>query len=1139
MEIDSNLLKEFAKMTNDSEVKSETKYLRGTIVKTSGGKYVQLDGSTTATPIAEIVDVEEGDRVLVSIENHKATIVGNFSFPPSARKEQEAIDKADAAQGTADAANTAANAAQQKAQEAAEKADEAINQSSLASTAADEAKEQATEAINKANSAQENIQEAKDLATQASADATEAKKQAAQSQASSAEAQAEVTRLQNEVTAAQEDIDGALAKLESQAGEIAGIKEEYALSVELDNTKAELSTEITKKVGELQATVEKDYATKTENVELEGRLQTQITQNAEGLTSQASKIEKLEADTTEAQKDVDAALAQAAAAQTTATEAQTKAQAAQDAANAATADANSAAEKAQLAQNAADAATATANAADQAVQQAQGDLDEAKQNLATVTSRVDATEEDIANAQAKVDAAQEDVNQALADAAEARLAADKADEAAAKAQQDAETAQGIANAAQQKADNAKTAADNAQAAADKAQEDVAALTQRITTAETKIEQNSEQVLINANKITETGEKIDNLKVGGRNYISYGRGDALNGYFEEFDSVIDDDYAQITLSIDTNGYAHIGLVNGFLLDCRDYEVGKQIVYSYDIMITQWDFDEGAVLGEWWMGQRYSGAVGESTEGAWRGVTQHGLPKVGVDCELNEWVHVSKIFTIPEQAAEGIGTLANIQMQNKTADTSIAITLCIKNVKIEYGNTETDWTPAPEDVDENIDGVKTDLKNNYYSKTETDAKLKVESDRITSTVTRVETVEKTAADAQTAADAAQEDINNLEIGGRNYIRETRYFTLDNTRETGWRNRGFTITTEDDFAIASIEASDLTENNIITLESSMVDVDLIKDKTICVSFDMKVDDINAWDKQVPFIWEYYDSNNARIGWRDMEITLGYYNVHTLESGVWTKLVCVIPPDITIGYSTDKSIDDVAKVGLRLSLFKNGSVSYKKVKVEIGTKNTDWTPAPEDAESSINDAQSKANNAETIANNAQATANSAQTSITEAYSIIQQLANALGFKVSDETGETLLVQDTSGWTYIMQDNVNKLNESNSKLISDQEQITSDLTSLSGDIKTAKGMAAYVTISQDDDNPYIELGTGANKFRVRITNTAIDFLEASDALAYANNKAFYAEKMIVKNELQIGTGPGFVWKTRSNGNMGLVYISS
>ena len=63
------------------------------------------------------------------------------------------------------------------------------------------------------------------------------------------------------------------------------------------------------------------------------------------------------------------------------------------------------------------------------------------------------------------------------------------------------------------------------------------------------------------------------------------------------------------------------------------------------------------------------------------------------------------------------------------------------------------------------------------------------------------------------------------------------------------------------------------------------------------------------------------------------------------------------------------------------------------------------------------------------------------------------------------------------------------------------------------------------------------NKFKVRITNTAINFLENDVVVAYINNQSLYTEKIVVKNELQIGEGPGFVWKVRENGNMGLIYI--
>ena len=81
----------------------------------------------------------------------------------------------------------------------------------------------------------------------------------------------------------------------------------------------------------------------------------------------------------------------------------------------------------------------------------------------------------------------------------------------------------------------------------------------------------------------------------------------------------------------------------------------------------------------------------------------------------------------------------------------------------------------------------------------------------------------------------------------------------------------------------------------------------------------------------------------------------------------------------------------------------------------------------------------------------------------------------------------------------------------------------------------AYIVMTTDENgDPCIELGKEDNPFKVRITNTSVDFLEGSSRIAYVNNKALYIEKAVVKNELQIGDAQGFIWATRSNGNMGL-----
>lgn len=527
----STLIKDFSKLINERQTNPTPQYLKGTTKISGDKKYVQIDGSSSLTPIAETVDIQEGDRVLVSIENHKATVLGNFTFPPNARKEQEAVDKADEAITDSNVALENATEAKQNAATAMENASAAQSSATEAIGKAEDAMENVQTAITKAETALSDASDAKELANQAADKATE-------SLESVSAAQNEIDQIQNEVGTVQDDISQALTDLAEQAGEIETIQTNlstnYATKTELGTVEAELNQTITSSISELSTSISQTYAAKTDVVEMTGELQTQITQNTESISSQATKIETIEADTAAAQAAVEEAKSAANQAQTIANEAKTNANTA--IANAATAQsaANQAQEDADAAAQAASTAQQKADAADEAVQQAQNDLAEAEANLASVTTRVDATEEEIAEAQQAVEQAQQEVDQALADAATANYAAQQAAQAAQTAQDTADTAKTNAEYAQTAADNAQAAADNAQEAADQAQADVAALTQRVTTAETNIEQNAEQISLNASKTEEIGNLLEN------NYYSK----------EETDAAIDVAADQITSEVTT-------------------------------------------------------------------------------------------------------------------------------------------------------------------------------------------------------------------------------------------------------------------------------------------------------------------------------------------------------------------------------------------------------------------------------------------------------------------------------------------------------------------------------------------------------------------------------------------------------------
>ena len=94
MSLSSDLINDFVKATNDDEkTKSETT-VYGTAVEYNGTIYVRLDGSSLLTPIVSTVNAKPGDRIMVMIKNHTATVTGNISSPAARTADmQDAINK--------------------------------------------------------------------------------------------------------------------------------------------------------------------------------------------------------------------------------------------------------------------------------------------------------------------------------------------------------------------------------------------------------------------------------------------------------------------------------------------------------------------------------------------------------------------------------------------------------------------------------------------------------------------------------------------------------------------------------------------------------------------------------------------------------------------------------------------------------------------------------------------------------------------------------------------------------------------------------------------------------------------------------------------------------------------------------------
>ena len=729
---------------------------------------------------------------------------------------------------TANNAADLAATAQTKAEAAQTKADQATSEAAAAQTKADEASQAAQTAQSNADTAKAAAENAQSVADKAKTDLAEAQKNLATVQGRVDATEGDIAKAQKAVTTAQ----AAAEKAQSDANAAA--------------TKASSAQDVA------------DAA--KENASLAQTAANQASAKAEAAQTIANEAK---VNASDAQKKAADAVKTASDAKTAANNAAQTASDAQDIANAAKANATAA-------QTAADDAKKKSD-------QAAADLVTAKKNLEEVSGKVDSTAEEVEAAKTAVATAQAAADKAKTDAATAQSTADTAKTNASNAQKAADTAKTAA-------DNAKKAADDAQKAADKAQDDVNALTKRVVNAETSIKQNSEAIELRATK-KEVTQSIKDLQIGGRNLIFNGKGDKKAGFFKNF-TIVTDEYGELTLTSQKN-YAVIPIDDCYLLGCRDYTVGEQVTWSYDIMYTAWNFPSGTDCKELWMGQRYADAPsGETATGEWVKVTAHNLPVVGQNgCELNKWFHVKKTLIIPEQASSNVRTSALIVFYNSNANVAASFTARLKNVKLERGNKATDWTPAPEDL--TADAQAKVAEALASAKTYADAQIKVTADSINQNVTK--------------------KFDGLQIGGRNYAVGTSNEWSEYWMPSTGVNRCRRVT--------GIVVPDTFKKGDVFTTSIEIEWSGFKSSegtfrlwTIGASDGM-------WDKRNPFAENLADIRT--------ESGSQLFKVTNTWDGKATNY--------DVGFRCDYSSG-------------TGKIRWRRLKVEAGNKATDWTPAPED---------------------------------------------------------------------------------------------------------------------------------------------------------------------------------------------------
>lgn len=300
---------------------------------------------------------------------------------------------------------------------------------------------------------------------------------------------------------------------------------------------------------------------------------------------------------------------------------------------------------AQSAKTLADQAKQKADSAQTNLDSANKELVAAKKNLESVTGRVDASEKEISDSKTRLSKAEADVTQA---------------------QKDATTAQNNAQTAINNAKTAQSTADAAKANAEQAQKDLNDLTNRVTTAETKITQTNEAITAQASKITEASNKIDNLQIGGRNLLlstqtvkpNFG----LNG-------------APETPIKDTDGFYYVSLRNTF----------SNYIYQFIDLV---------------LGQTYTisfvAKCDSNVQLEIKDDSENNVALAYATINSKDWKLYSTTFVV--RTKKVTPKVCFLTRQDSA-------TIYIKKIKLELGNKSTDWTPAPEDVDNAINEERT--------------------------------------------------------------------------------------------------------------------------------------------------------------------------------------------------------------------------------------------------------------------------------------------------------------------------------------------------------------------------------------------------------------------------------------------------
>lgn len=426
----------------------------------------------------------------------------------------------------------------------------------------------------------------------------------------------------------------------------------------------------------------------------------------------------------------------------------------------------------------------------------------------------------------------------------------------------------------------------------------------------------------------TKDDFNGLEIGGRNLVRLG-GLSSNGATSFSYDKTTDIYTIVSPVVST-----VWGIGAAVKYDDNHKVlipyGKTYILSFEVKVPQAlsiniDINNFAVSGSSWAGN-------DNDDGSMRGQSSYNIP---ANTWTKVWVRWANTNT---KNTNKVDLYDNSSIGLVTKDCTSAITWQIRHVKGELGNKPTDWTPAPEDVNGKIVNVET-IANQTAKKFEWIVKGGDSSSNFTLTDRVADLVAErinfkglvTFSGLNTDAKneigkVAQSKVDGLEIGGRNLIINSNLSrTLTNVTNDGCSN--MTVVSDSVYGHA-LKFTAVNQRRVFWATSNV----WVKNKTYTVSFVAKSSVTGQKIRPSRLTADWGD---------DITLTTSYARYTTKITSLDTNA------GGTLSFSCTNAV---------------GDITITNVKLEVGNKATDWTPAPEDVSQ---DATNKASQALTDAKN------------------------------------------------------------------------------------------------------------------------------------------------------------------------------